>query len=211
MWDVGLVEAILIEAAKNLPVEQSCLSYLTLDNFLAQLAEPSEDQRLESIYVDFITHLHKAVENRLCQRVGAATKCTAWNSLPLEKQKKIMESGCFLPMDNKFEKKHPNAPTLRRNQSLNAANGRGTSSAIPVTRNPVTRSAHFVRSQLRSTGPRTRISTAQPINSPVMTPRRSPAINATNPRSQSATSAARPLLNQRFSSNSVVVTRRTDL
>jgi hypothetical protein len=199
VWDIGIVEGILIEAVKNLPVEQSCLSYLTLDNILTHLADLGPEQRLETFYFDFITHLHKAVEARLCQRVGSATKCSAWKTLPIAKQKAIMQMGFFHPIDNTIENKSLGASVLRRNHSLSV--GRGV--AIPPARNQSgrqrvveeSRPTTFVRSHLRSTGPRIRTSSGiQSSRSPV-TPHSLPASNASNLRSQSAavTNSARPI------------------
>ena len=219
VWDIGLVEGILIEAVKNLPVEQSCLSYLTLENILTHLADLSQEQRIEAFYCDFITRLHKAVEARLCQRVGSATKCSAWKTLPLEKQKAIMQMGFFHPIDNKIENKSLSASSLRRNHSLNTGTGRGV--AMPAVKNQSarlrvveeSRPTTFVRSQLRSTGPRTRTASTgiQPSS-----PRSFPAQNssfAANSRSHSAAvtdNAARPIpLPHRHLNTASAVTRRS--
>ena len=87
----------------------------------------------DPFYVDFIKRLLKAVENRLIQRVGLATKCSAWNAFPKAKQVSIMQMGFFDPIDPK----HPSAKekqttNVRRNHSLNAAKGDPIPKALPT-------------------------------------------------------------------------------
>ncbi|KAI9555656.1 hypothetical protein GHT06_018171 [Daphnia sinensis] len=124
-WSLGSVEAIISQAASNLPVEQACLSYLALEKITAEFLKLGEDQQPpDSVYLDFIKRLFKTVENRLIQRVGMATKCSAWDVIPKTKQTSIMQMGFFDPLDNhpKSSSDRPNPRnSLRRNHSLNAA------------------------------------------------------------------------------------------
>lgn len=54
VWDVDRVEAILLEAAAGLPVEQTCLSYLTLENILQPLKDLGEDSAYLKLVVKLV-------------------------------------------------------------------------------------------------------------------------------------------------------------
>lgn len=164
-WNLGRVETVILEAAPNLPVEQACLSYLALENLIHGLVKFDEDHLPDATYMDFVKKLHKAVENRLIQRVGMATKCSAWNALSPTKQKSIMQMGFFDPFDSKTNLKNscgkPHVRTnLRRNLSLNTSlpNGDSNTRAIraPMRTEPFRQTNVVDRSSLRSTGPRVR-------------------------------------------------------
>ncbi len=196
-WNLSRVETVILEAAPNLPVEQACLSYLALENLIHGLVKFDEDQLPDATYMDFVKKLHKAVENRLIQRVGMATKCSAWNALPPTKQKSIMQMGFFDPIDSKTNVKNscckPHVPNLRRNLSLNTSLPNGDSNTRAI-RAPL-RTEHFRqtnvvdRSSLRSTGPRVRTSIHSQVAGTSGTVSRVQPLNHSAPvitRSQSA-------------------------
>ncbi len=150
-WSLSRVETIILEAASNLPVEQTCLSYLVLEKMMDDLLKVNEDrQPPDPVYVDFMKRLLKAVENRLIQRVGMATKCSAWDAIPKPKQISIMQMGFFNPIDPKYstDKRNPTI-NVRRNHSLNAATSKGD--PMPNTRAPRIATEPFQRTTLRST------------------------------------------------------------
>ena len=157
---MGRVETIILEGIPNLPVEQACLSYLTLENITHGLMKFDDDRQcLDSTYVDFIMKLHKAVENRLIQRVGQATKCSAWNALPPAKQKEIMQMGFFDPIDSKVRPKNTkpiSRTNLRRSLPLNSSvqSGDPNARAPRMLRSEPFRQANVIERSLRSTGPR---------------------------------------------------------
>lgn len=126
-WNLNRVEALFLEAIPNLPVEQACLSYISLEKIMVDQLDVKDEKCPDPVYVDFIKVLHKTVEARLVQRVGMATKCSAWGSLPLVKQKSIMQMGFFDPIEvNPKSTVKVNARTnLRRNQSLNSSSSTG--------------------------------------------------------------------------------------
>lgn len=147
------VETIILEAAANLPVEQACLSYLALEKIMEDLLKADEiRQPPDPAYVEFIKTLQKAVENRLIQRVGMATKCSAWDAIPKPKQISIMQMGFFDPIDPKYssDKQNPRR-NVGRNHYSNAAtpinvaapNTRAPRVALPID--------PFRRTTLRST------------------------------------------------------------
>ena len=149
-WSLSRVETIILEAASNLPVEQTCLSYLALEKMMDNLLKVNEDRHPpDPVYVDFIKRLLKAVENRLIQRVGMATKCPAWDAIPKPKQISIMQMGFFNPIDSKYSSDKRNPTNVRRNHSLNAATATGD--PIPNTRAPRVAAEPFQRTTLRST------------------------------------------------------------
>lgn len=154
-WSLGSVEAIIFQAACNLPVDQACLSYLALEKITDELLKLGEDQQpLDPIYVDFIQRLFKAVENRLIQRVGMATKCSAWDAIPKTKQISIMQMGFFDPLDSypKNSSDRPNPRhSLRRNHSLNAATASGDVSSKSRAPNAGLNTGALQRTTLRAT------------------------------------------------------------
>jgi hypothetical protein len=130
------VETIILEAAANLPVEQACLSYLALEKIMDDLLKADEiRQPPDPAYVEFIKTLQKAVENRLIQRVGMATKCSAWDAIPKPKQISIMQMGFFDPIDPKYSSDKQNP---RRNVGRNHCSNTTTpiNVAVPNTRAP---------------------------------------------------------------------------
>lgn len=154
-WSLGSIEAIIFQAATNLPVEQACLSYLALEKINDELLKLGEDQQpLDPVYVDFIKRLFKAVENRLIQRVGMATKCSAWNAIPKTKQISIMQMGFFDPLET-HSKNSPEVRTprssLRRNHSLNASMANSGSSSNSRAPNVVQPAGPLRRTSLRAT------------------------------------------------------------
>lgn len=163
-WNLNRVEALFLEAIPNLPVEQACLSYLSLEKIMLDQLTVKEEQRPDPVYVNFIKILHKTVEARLVQRVGMATKCSAWDALPQIKQKSIMQMGFFDPIDTKANPKNPSVkvnarPNLKRNQSLNTSsiasdetlNSRTAGASL--RREPMRQTVHG-RTALRSSAPR---------------------------------------------------------
>ncbi|XP_046653587.1 uncharacterized protein LOC124344161 [Daphnia pulicaria] len=135
-WSLSRVETIILEAAANLPVEQACLSYLALEKIMDDLLKADEiRQPPDPAYVEFIKTLQKAVENRLIQRVGMATKCSAWDAIPKPKQISIMQMGFFDPIDPKYSSDKQNP---RRNVGRNHCSNTTTpiNVAVPNTRAP---------------------------------------------------------------------------
>ena len=124
-WDLSRIEAILLEAAVELPVDQCCLSYLCLESFLTVNNElQTEDDQPDAIYLDFVYKLHKTVQSRLILRVAMATKCKGWNSLPKEMQTNIMQLGFFNPLETR--KVVNDGSKVNRSQSLLDHEGRNS-------------------------------------------------------------------------------------
>lgn len=161
-WSVSQVETVFLEAVQNLPVEQACLSYTALEAILQKAVDLDDEQRPDLVYISFIKALYKAVETRLVQRVGIATKCPAWNVLPKTKQTSIMQMGFFDPIDSNLNKpllkpKVGKANPLRRNISLNASSGDSPASSTngPVLQREPLRQTIHGRASSRLTGPST--------------------------------------------------------
>ena len=197
-WDVGRVESILLEAACGLPVEQVCLSYLALENILQSLEGVSDDQRPDAAYQELVRKLvsflepfkrisfllkiiiilvqYTTVESRLILRVGMATKCSAWTSLPSAKQSSIMQKGFFNPIDSRAKEAKVSTPKprtiLKRHQSLNVPVGSGSKPPGAQQRSTEERPRTRTAASIRNQGPVT-----------IASPR---AVRAVAPRPQSA-------------------------
>jgi len=112
-WDISRIETILLEAVTGLPVEQTCLSYLALETLIQSFDLMNDDQRPDPIFIELVAKLHKAVESRLISRVAMATKCSAWDSLSIEKRTLIMQLGFFDPIDKKSGELLKKPPVVR--------------------------------------------------------------------------------------------------
>lgn len=163
----------MIDASESLPVEQACQAYIKIDRLIESCQH--EDGNGEAQYLQFLTNVHEAVENRMVQRVAMATKCQSWKNLPKAKQTAIMQLGFFSPIDDNPHSSRPAnkmgeaRASLKRHVSLNATRPPRQETSRPHERAmpPANRSSpvpdrssigrsNFQRNGLRSTAPRLR-------------------------------------------------------
>lgn len=179
-WHIKCVQQQLTDASGSLPVDQACRAYIKVDRLIENNQPISEGNGEAAQYLQFLKNVHKAVENRLVQRVAMATKCPSWKDLPKEKQTAIMDLGFFSPIENnplpnRMANKIGNTSTasIRRHESLHepsrtARQGNHTqrtthSANAPsrVTERHSNERTNFQRNGLRSTAPRLRTASQQ--------------------------------------------------
>lgn len=162
-------------------MEQACLSYLVLEEMTQKPSESNGEFQPDPAYVTLIGMLHKQVESRLVQRVGMATKCSAWTSLPSAKQTAILQMGFFDPIDKNTHlvKNTSNKPIfkpnhLHKNKSISNPNPLRPTRLSPTNRETapsIGRSLSVRTSMTRRSSPSTngvvtdRPSTNQPSSS----------------------------------------------
>ena len=178
-WHIKCVQQQLTDASGSLPVDQACRAYIKVERLIENNQLFDEGNREAAQYFQFLKNVHKAVENRMVQRVAMATKCSAWKDLSKEKPTAIMQLGFFSPVEKNPQLSRPankigsTSASVRRHDSLNeprrptrqsSQTQRITQSANApprVPERPSNERTFFQRNGLRSTAPRLRTASQQ--------------------------------------------------